>query len=66
MSQSFSFTSQAISDKNAFSAQICQELQPGSCGYAGHSVAFAHFRNGVDLKTLAADADNKRLSRCRP
>lgn len=43
--------------ENAFSAQICQELKPGSCGYAGYSVAIAHFQNGVDLATLATDED---------
>lgn len=43
--------------ENAFVAQICQPLKNGVYGYAGTSIAFATFRNGIDLDTLAADED---------
>ena len=43
--------------ENNFSSDITQQLQPGVYSYAGSAVAFAQFRNGVDLDALAADED---------
>lgn len=45
--------------ENNYCVQICQTIKKGIYGYAGTSVAFATFRNGVDLDSLAADEDGE-------
>lgn len=42
---------------NGLFAQITQSFQKGFASYPGSCIAFAHFRNGVDMDEFAADED---------